>query len=63
MKKTSVLKEELKNGIYKDLLLDIYADESKIAYQTTRYIEAIEKYESLYGESDIAIFSAPAISS
>lgn len=59
MIKTSVLKEKLKNGFYSDLLLDIYADESKIAYQTDRYIKAIERYESLYGESEIAIFSAP----
>ena len=59
MIKTSVLKEKLKNGFYSDLLLDIYADESKIAYQADRYIKAIERYESLYGESEITIFSAP----
>ena len=59
MKKTSILKEELRNGMYNDLLSDIYADEGKIAYQTSRYIEAIERYESLYGENEITVFSAP----
>ncbi|MDD6036683.1 MAG: galactokinase family protein [Lachnospiraceae bacterium] len=59
MKKTSVLKEELKNGIFNDLLLDIYADEGKIASQTARYLKAIEIFESLYGESDVTVFSAP----
>ena len=59
MKKTSELKETLKKGAYKDLLLDIYADESKIEYQTERYIKAIEKFEELYGEGEAAIYSAP----
>lgn len=59
MKKTNELKEALKRGDYKNLLLDIYVDESKIEYQTGRYISAIEKFEKLYGEGDVAIFSAP----
>ena len=33
--------------------------EDKIEYQTERYIKAIEKYESLYGEDSVSIFSAP----
>ena len=59
MIETKLLKERLKNWIYKDLLLDIYVDESKLIYQTDRYIKAIEKYESLYGEDQVAIYSAP----
>ena len=59
MKKTSELKEALKKGDYKDLLSDIYVDESKIKYQTERYIKAIEKFEKLYGEGEAAIYSAP----
>ena len=59
MIETKLLKERLKNWIYKDLLLDIYVDESKLVYQTDRYIKAIEKYESLYGEDQVAIYSAP----
>lgn len=59
MKKTCELKEALKKGEYKDLLSDIYVDESKIKYQTERYIKAIEKFEKLYGEGEAAIYSAP----
>lgn len=59
MVETRLIKERLKNWVYKDLLLDIYVDESKLVYQTDRYIKAIEKYESLYGEDQVAIYSAP----
>lgn len=59
MVETRLIKERLKNWVYKDLLLDIYVDESKLVYQTDRYIKAIEKYESLYGEDKVAIYSAP----
>lgn len=60
MIKTEVLKEQLKNGSFRDLLKDIYVDESRLDYQTARYIKAIEKFESLYGEnSEVEIFSAP----
>ena len=59
MKKTNEIKEALKKGDYKDLLTDIYVDESRIEYQTERYIKAIEKFEKLYGEGDAAIYSAP----
>ena len=56
---TKVLKERLQNWVYKDLLLDIYVDESVLVYQTKRYIHAIERYESLYGQDEVAIYSAP----
>ena len=46
MKKTNEIKEALKKGDYKDLLTDIYVDESRIEYQTERYIKAIEKLKS-----------------
>ena len=59
MIQTKVLKERLQKWLYKDLLLDIYVDESKLVYQTNRYIKAIEKYEELYGEDEVAIYSAP----
>ena len=56
---TKVLKENLKNGVYRDLLLDIYVDESRLAYQTDRYVRAVERYESLYGADKVAVYSAP----
>ncbi len=60
MVKTEVLKEQLKKGCFRDLLKDIYVDESRLDYQTARYAKAVEKFESLYGKnSEVEIFSAP----
>lgn len=56
---TSELISNLKSNKYQELLLDIYVDEQVITYQTNRYIQALEKYESLYGRDDVVIFSAP----
>ena len=58
-KKTGVLKEEFRNGVHKDLLMDIYLDENVLEYQTERYIKALESYEELYGEQEVEIYSAP----
>ncbi|MCR4657535.1 MAG: galactokinase [Lachnospiraceae bacterium] len=49
----------LKNNEYKELLKDIYVDEAVLEHQRTRYIEAVEKFEELYGEKEISIYSAP----
>ncbi len=60
MIKTEVLKEQLKSGKFRDLLKDIYVDESRLDYQTARYVKAVEKFECLYGKnSEVEIFSAP----
>ena len=54
---------ELKNlfagNQYDELLMDIYLDESRIDYQKDRYVKAIEKFETLYGEADVEVYSAP----
>lgn len=59
MIQTTVLKEQLAAGAFEVKFLDIYVAQDKIEYQTERYIKAIEKYESLYGEDSVSIFSAP----
>lgn len=59
MKQTAVLKEEFKNHAHRDLLLDIYLDESMMDYQEARYVKAIEKFEELFGENEVEIYSAP----
>ena len=56
---TEKMKELFRSGAQDELLLDIYLDESKLAYQRERYVAAIEKFESLYGAGEISIFSAP----
>ena len=59
MMTTEKMKELFKSGAQDELLLDIYLDESKLDYQRKRYVEAIEKFESLYGPAEVSIFSAP----
>ena len=59
MKNTKTLITAFKNGVYADRLTDIYVDSQLLDYQTNRYIKAIEKYEKLFGEGEVTIFSAP----
>ena len=59
MMTTEKMKELFKSGAQDELLLDVYLDESKLAYQRERYVAAIEKFESLYGPEEVSIFSAP----
>ena len=59
MKSTSLLKEEFQSKLHDDLLRDIYIDEELLDYQRNRYIEAISTFETIYGECEACIFSAP----
>lgn len=59
MKNTKNLIQEFKDNKYVDLLSDIYIDESKLAYQSDRYVKAIESFEKHFGEAEVSIFSAP----
>ena len=59
MTKTANLKELFKNGAQDELLMDIYLDEAKLEYQKQRYVDAIARYEALYGEDEVTIYSAP----
>lgn len=59
MKQSTVLKNEIQENKYNTRLLELYLDEEKLKYQKERYIQAINKFESLYGAKDIEIYSAP----
>lgn len=59
MKSTKTLIKEFQEHVHAELLQDIYLDESLIEYQEKRYVAAIEKYESLFGEEEVEIYSAP----
>ena len=59
MIRATIVKDDLKNNKYNDLLNDIYIDESLLEYHQMRYIKAIEKYIDLYGDNEIEIYSAP----
>ena len=59
MNKATILVEELNNKKYDELLNDIYVDTNLLDYQRERYVKAINKYVSLYGDTDVEIYSAP----
>lgn len=50
--------QEIKEGVHRDWLKEIYVDESRIDYQENRYHYALINFKSLYGEKDIEIYSA-----
>ena len=56
---TQLLIEKLQNGELDNRLLEIYVDSKLIEYQRNRYIAAIKKFEDLYQEGEVVLFSAP----
>ena len=59
MMTTENMKELFKSGAKDELLMDIYLDEAKLAYQRDRYAATIEQFEKLYGAAEVSIYSAP----
>ncbi len=55
----SQVRKAFKNDDHRELLKDIYVDEALLEYQKDRYIKALDKFEEIYGEQDIEIYSAP----
>lgn len=51
------LMEEMKQGVYRDTLKDIYIDESVIAHQEERYVKAMAEYQKLYGDREVEVYS------
>ena len=57
---SGVLQNQINNGEFDEKLKEIYgAEETVLAAQRTRYQAAISKYEELFGEGDVEIYSAP----
>ena len=59
MKDSRILKEELLQGNYEELFREIYQDDSEAKRQNARYAQAVEKFEELFGEKQVEIYSAP----
>ena len=53
MKLATQIIEDIRNGQADALLTDIYVDESLLDTQKERYIVAIEKFISLYGDKEV----------
>lgn len=56
---TKILIHQLEKGDYDERLLDIYVDREKVSYQRDRYKKAVQSYINHFGESDVAVYSAP----
>lgn len=59
MKTTKVLMGEFAEKKQDERLKEIYVDEQILPYQNERYQKAIQKYEELFGEGEVEIYSAP----
>lgn len=59
MKQASLVIKDIQSEVYYDRLKDIYVDENLLESQKERYVQAIEKFISLYGDKDIEIYSTP----
>ena len=59
MKKASEIIKQIKDCQYDDLFNDVYIDVHLLDNQKDRYIKAIEKFISLYGDKDVTVISVP----
>lgn len=59
MKNVICLMEEFEQKEYIELLERIYVDKQMVPYQNARYIEALRRYNELFGSGDVEIYSAP----
>lgn len=59
MKRASLVIKDIQNDVYNKILNEVYVDSSLIPHQKERYIQAIEKFISLYGDKDIEVYSTP----
>ena len=56
--KTTEIKEQVVSGKYDALIEDLYADPSLLDYQKQRYAGALDKYQTLFGDDEVSIYSA-----
>ena len=56
--KTTEIKEQVLTGKYDVLIEDLYADPSLLDYQKQRYAAALDKYQTLFGDDEVSIYSA-----
>ena len=53
------LKDEFLNGKYDEGLRTLYVSEERMANQGKRYADALSRFEKLYGNKEVEIYSAP----
>lgn len=57
--KTAEVKMLIESGFLDEKLTDLYVDYSRIAYQKSRYIKALDEFEKCFGACDVEVYSAP----
>ena len=58
--KTTELIELISSGKFDETLRKLYAtDDATVEHQKQRYINAVKEFEKMYGDEDVAIYSAP----
>lgn len=59
MKTTEQIKKALLEGQLDSTLTKLYFSKQLVEKQKVRYVDAIEKFEKIYGEKEVEIYSAP----
>lgn len=59
MKKWDAYKLEIQDGVYDERLKEVYVDETLLSYHVKRYQDALIKFHELFGDKEVAIYSAP----
>lgn len=59
MFKVKEIIEQVKNGEFEKKFTKLYKDEDKVESQKKRYVNALEKFYSLYGNVEVEIYSVP----
>mgnify|MGYP000288283411 CR=1 FL=1 len=59
MKKIAELKGIIAGGEFDEKLAQIYLDKDMIPYNRERYVKALDKFTELFGDQEVAIYSAP----
>ncbi|MDE6687603.1 MAG: galactokinase [Lachnospiraceae bacterium] len=59
MKSVNEYIKEIQSGIYDERLREIYVDEKLLFCQKQRYQNAVLKFQELFGEKEVSVYSAP----
>lgn len=59
MKRIEELKKAIAAGELDERLAQIYVDRERVPYNRDRYIKALDTFAELFGDSEVAIYSAP----
>lgn len=59
MKNINEYIREIRSGVYDERLHEIYVDEKLLSCQKKRYQDALLRFQELFGEKEVSVYSAP----